>query len=61
MLSLENQNYVMLLAYRNERDILADNIEGIATVYKESSEDKNQRTSDIILADIHGQVGNRTS
>ena len=61
MLSLENQNYVMLLAYRNKRDILADNIEGISTIYKESSEDKNKRTSDIILADLHGQDGNRMS
>ena len=67
MLSVENQNYVMLLAYRNERDAVADNIDGISNVYesitralsdvthtKESSEDKNHRTLDVILVDING-------
>ena len=69
MLSVENQNYMMLLVYRNERDIIADNIDGISNVYenitralsdvtntKESSGDKNQRTLDVILTDINALV-----
>ena len=69
MLSVENQNYLMLLVYRIERDIVADNIDGISNVYesitralsdvthtKESSGDKNQRTLDVILVDINALV-----
>ena len=69
MLSVENQNYVMLLAYKNERDVVADNIDGISNVYesitrvlsdvthtKESSGEKNQRTLDVILVDINALV-----
>ena len=61
MLSVENQNYVVLLVYRNKRDVVADNIDGISNVYenitkalsdvtntKESSGDKNQRTLDVM-------------
>ena len=34
MLSVENQNYVMLLAYKIECDVVADNIDGISNVYE---------------------------